>query len=154
MNEPTSSEVSHIAVTIEKAAKPFGYELTGVSRIPDEWEVVERENILVSHAYYTLIGKDSDDSCLSTKGRIGVTVLLFKDAETARRHLALRMEYHQGNMGVEIMSSSENGFLLKEVNGFYGAVIRDSRLVLFEDRSRDQRRVIESVAETLAKGTR
>lgn len=154
MNQETSSEVSHIAKIIEKASEPFGYELIRGYLTSDEWEVEERKMLVDSHAYYTLFGKDSDDSCLSTTGRIGVTVLVFKDAEIARNHIAQRKEHHLGNMLVKIIKSNEDGFLLEDFNGFYAAVIRGSKVILFEDRSGAQREVIGSVADTLAKEPR
>ncbi len=153
-NEAISGEVSQIAKVIEKASKPFGYELIRGYRPSDEWEAEGRKNLLDSHAYYTLFGKDSDDSCLSMTGRIGVTVLLFKDADIARRHIAQRKEHHQGNMFFEFTRSNEDGFLLEEFNGFYAAVISGSKVILFEDRSGEQREVIKSVADTLAKEPR
>lgn len=153
-NEETSSEVSQVAKTIEKASKPFGYELIRGYPTADEWEADEWKNLLDSHAYYTLFGKDSDDSCLSITGRIGVTVLLFKEAEIARRQIAQRKEHHQGNMAVKIIRSSEDGFLLEDFNGFYAAVVRGPKVILFEDRSGAQREVIKSVVDILAKEPR
>lgn len=148
-NEAISAEVGQIAKVVEKASKPFGYELIRSYHPSDEWEAEGKKHLVDSHAYYTLFGKDSDGSCLSMKGRISVTVLQFKDAEIARRHIAQRKEYHEGNMGFEFSRSNEDGFLLEDVNGFNAAVIRGSRVILFEDRTGKQRNVIKSVADTL-----
>ena len=147
----SSPEGSHVAIMIEKASKPFGYELIRGYPVADEWEAEGTKNLLENHAYYTLFGKDSDASCVGIEGRIGVTVLLFKNADIARRQIALRKEYHQGNMFVEMIRSNEDGFLLKEINGIYAAVIQGSRVILFEDRSAAQSSVIKSLADILAK---
>ncbi len=110
--------------------------------------------MLENHAYYTLFGKDSDDSCLSTNGRIGVTILIFKDAAFARRQVDEMKKYHSGNMGVKITKSGETGYFLEEVNGFYAAVMQDTKVIFFEDRSRAQADVIKSLGESVAKGAR
>ena len=150
-NETITAEISQIAKVIEKASKPFGYELIRGYYPSDEWEADEKKNLIDSHAYYTLFGKDSDGSCLSETGRIGVTILQFKDAQVARRHIAQRKEYHEGNMGFEFTRSNEDGFLVADVNGFYAAVIRGSQVILLEDRTGKQRKVINSVADALAR---
>ena len=153
-NEAISAEVRQIAKALEKASKPFGYELTRSYHLSDEWEAEGRKNLLASHAYYTLFGKDSDGSCLNMTGRIGVTVLQFKDGEMARRHISERKEYHQGNMFFELTRANEDGFLGEEANGFYGAVIRGSKVILFEDRTGVQRKFIKSVSDTLVRELR
>ncbi len=149
--DEVSPEIKRVVEIIEQSANNLGYKAVRGYRPSDEWEAEEKKDLLESHAYYTLYGKDSDDSCTSSKGRIGVTILIFKDGEIARRHVAQMKEYHSGNIGIKIIKSDENGYYLEEVNGFYAAVIKGSKVVFFEDRSRAQREIVESLSEALAR---
>jgi len=121
IGENSVSELLRVAKVLEKSADTLGYETVRGYRPSDEWEAEEKKNLLENHAYYTLFGKDSDDSCLSTNGRISVTILVFKDAEFARRQVDEMKKYHSGNMGVKVTKSDETGYFLEEVNGFYAA---------------------------------
>lgn len=150
----STSAVASISKIIEKAAGDLGYRAMRGSRPSDEWEEEGKKNLLENHAYYTLFAKDSDDSCVTVDGRIGVTILIFKDEELARRHVAQRKKYHLGNIGAKILGSNADGFFLREGNGFYAVVIRGAKVILFEDRSHDQGNVIKSLSETLAKEAR
>ena len=76
--------------------------------------------------------------------------MIFKDSELARRHVAQMKEYHLGNIGIKVIKSDENGYYLEEINGFYAAIIKGSKVIFFEDRSRAQREVVESLSEALA----
>jgi len=76
--ESSVSELQRVAKVLEKSATVVGYETVRGYRPSDEWEAEEKKVLLENHAYYTLFGKDSDGSCLSTNGRIGVTILIFK----------------------------------------------------------------------------
>ncbi|MCU1287971.1 MAG: hypothetical protein JWN60_200, partial [Acidobacteria bacterium] len=82
------------------------------------------------------------------------TILIFKDTELARRQVEEMKKYHSGNMGVKVTKSDETGYFLEEVNGFYGAVVQDTKVIFFEDRSRAQAGVIKSLVEFVAKGVR
>jgi len=152
-HEDVSSEVQRIVETIESSAKGFGYETVRGYRVPDEWDAEGKTNLLESHAYYTLFGKDSDGSCLTVEGRIFITILIFRDAESARHQVAQMKEYHLGNMGYKVLRSDEDGYDLEEINGFYAAVIQDAKVILFEDRSRRQGEVIKALGEKLRKQT-
>lgn len=152
--ENSVSEMQQVAKVLEKSATALGYEAVKGYRPSDEWEAEEKKVLLENHAYYTLFGKDSDDSCLSTNGRIGVTILIFKDAEFARRQVDEMKKYHSGNMGVRVTKSDETSYFLEEVNGFYAAVIQGTKVIFFEDRSRAQAEVIKSLVESVAKGAR
>lgn len=150
-DEDISSEIRRLAEIIERSAKNSGYETVKGSRPTDEWETEEKRNLVKGHAYYTLFGKDSGGSCVTVEGRIGVTILIFKDAEIARQHMAQMKAYHSDNIGIKIIRSDEKGYYLEEGNGLYAAVIKGSKVIFFEDRSRRQGEVIKSLSEALAK---
>jgi hypothetical protein len=63
-------------------------------------------------------------------------------------------KYHSGNIGVKVTKSDETGYFLEEVNGFYAAVIQDTKVIFFEDRSRAQADIVKSLVESLAKEAR
>ena len=145
---------SRLAHVVEETARTLGYRSMRGVRVPDQWAEGEKRDLVVDHVYTTLFGKDSDDSCLGTKGRIGVTILVFNDAETARQHLTQTKTYHLGNLGVKMIKSDDQGYLLEEVNGFYAATIAGAKLVLLEDHSRAQRRIIKTLAATVLREMR
>ena len=145
---------SRLAHMVEEAARRLGYRSMRGVRVPDQWAEGDNRDLVVDHLYTTLFGKDSDDSCLGTKGRIGVTILVFNDAETARQHLTQTKTYHLGNLGVKMIKSDDQGYLLEEVNGFYAATIAGAKLVLLEDHSRAQRRIIKTLAATVLREMR
>ncbi len=149
--ESSVSELQRVAKVLEKSATVLGYKTVRGYRPTDEWEAEEKKVLIENHAYYTLFGEDSDGSCLSTNGRIGVTILIFKDTELARRQVDEMKKHHLGNMGVKVTKSDETGYFLEEVNGFYAAVIQDTRAIFFEDRSRAQIDVVKSLIESVAK---
>ena len=152
--ESSVSELQRVAKVLEKSATVLGYKTVRGYRPTDEWEAEEKKVLIENHAYYTLFGEESDGSCLSTDGRIGVTILIFKDAELARRQVDEMKKYHSGNMGVKVTKSDETGYFLEEINGFYVAVVQDTKVIFFEDRSRAQADVIKSLGESVAKGAR
>ncbi len=152
--ESSVSELQRVAKVLEKSATVLGYKTVRGYHPTDEWEAEEKKVLLENHAYYTLFGEDSDGSCLSTNGRIGVTTLIFKDAELARRQVDEMKKYHSGNMGVKVTKSDETGYFLEEVNGFYAAVIQDTKVIFFEDRSRAQADIVKSLSESVAKEAR
>ena len=147
-------QASRLAHVVEEAARSLGYRSMRGVRVPDQWAEGDNRDLVVDHLYTTLFGKDSDDSCLGTKGRIGVTILVFNNAETARQQLAQTRKYHLGNLGVKIIKSDDRGFLLEEVNGLYAATIAGSQLVLLEDHSRAQTRIIKTLSATLLREMR
>lgn len=63
-------------------------------------------------------------------------------------------KYHLGNIGGQVTKSDESGYLLREINGFYGAVIQDTKVVFFEDRSRVQAAIVKSLSESITKAAR
>jgi hypothetical protein len=153
-SETSVSELHRVANVLEKSATVLGYETLRGYLSTDEWETEEKKALIEDHAYYTLSGKDSDGSCLSTDGRIGVTILIFKNDELARRQVIEAKKYHSGNIGFEVTRSDDTGYFLKEVNGFYAAVIQDTRVVFFEDRSRAQADILKSLIGSFAKEAR
>jgi hypothetical protein len=86
--------------------------------------------------------------------RIGVTILLFKDTETARWRLTQTKDDHVGNIGVKVIKSDDRGYLLEEVNGSYAGIITGARVVLFEDRSREHGPIIQTIAEIVLRDPR
>ncbi|MDQ1636944.1 MAG: hypothetical protein QOF62_283 [Pyrinomonadaceae bacterium] len=152
--ESSVSELQRVAKVLEKSATVLGYKTVRGFRPTDEWETEEKKVLLENHAYYTLFGEDSDGSCLRTNGRIGVTILIFKNDELARRQVDEMKKDHSGNIGFKVTKSDETGYLLEEVNGFYAAVIQDTKVIFFEDRSRAQADNIKSLVESLAKEAR
>jgi hypothetical protein len=146
----SSSRLTHI---VEDVAQGFGYRSIRGIHIPDQWAEEERQGWLVDHAYLTLFGKDSDDSCLGVNGRIGATILTFKDQETAQRQLAKIREYHSGNMGFKVIREDAEGYLVEEVNGLYTAVISGSDVLLLEDRSQVQAQTIKALTDAVAAKT-
>ena len=124
------------------------------SSIPDQWAEGEKEGWLVDHAYLTLFGKDSDNSCLAVNGRIGATILNFKDPETAERQLAKIKENHAGNIGFKVIRENPEGYLVEEGNGMFAAVISRGDVLLLEDRSRLQEQTIKAIADAVARHAR
>ncbi len=144
-------DVSRLAHVVEDVARGLGYRSMRGVQIPDQWADSERRKGLVDHTYMTLFGKESDDSCLDIRGRIGVTILLFKDAETARWRLAQTKDDHVGNIGVKVIKSDDRGYLLEEVNGSYAGMIKGALVVLLEDRSSAQGPIIKTIEESVYK---
>jgi hypothetical protein len=148
-NPKTVSEIERIIKILEQSAKVLDYEALKSSLHPDKWEIEENKNLLESHAYYTLLGKDFDNStCLLPDGKIFVTILVFKEIESARQQIAQTKKYHLGNM-VKVTQSDDKGYYVEEVNGVYAAVIKDAKVIFFEDRSGVQGEVIKSLANDL-----
>lgn len=146
-----ASKMRHIAETLKTSAVSLDYELVRSYRPKDEWETEDKKSLIQAHAYYTLLGKDYEKSCLIPDGTINVTILVFKEVESARRQIAEKKEYHLGNMSVNITEFDNGGFYLDDGNGFYAAVLQDSTVILFDDRSRKQEMAIKSLAKKVFK---
>ncbi len=151
-SESSVSEPQRFAKLLEKSATALGYEAVKSHRPSDEWEAEEKKTLLESHAYYTLLGKDFNGSCLLPDGVIEVTVLVFKDADNARRQAEEMKKHRSGNIDVKITKSGDTNYFLGEGNGFYAVVIQDTKVILLEDRSRAQATVIKQLVESIAKG--
>jgi hypothetical protein len=154
LNSQPPQSVSGLTHIVEDVAQGLGYRSMRGIRIPDQWAEGERQGWLVDHAYLTLFGKDSDDSCLRINGRIGATILSFKDRETIERQLAKTKENHAGNIGYRVIREDHDGYLVEEVNGLYAAVIAEGDLLLLEDRSRLQKQTIIAIADAVARKAR
>jgi len=152
-SEPTQS-ASRLTQIVEDVAQGFGYRSMRGVRIPDQWAEGEKEGWLVDHAYLTLFGRDSDNSCLARNGRIEATILNFKDPETAERQLAKIKENHAGNIGFKVIREDPQGYLVEEANGCYAAVISGRCVLLLEDRSRLQEQPIEAIADAAPRQAR
>ena len=150
-NATAVSDIKSVIKILEKSADALGYEAVQSYRPSDEWEAKEKKSLIENHAYYSLIAKNSVQSCLIPDGRIEVTILKFKNAEFARRHVDERKKYHSGNMLVKSTTSNEDGYFVEDVNGFYAAVIQDTKVIFFEDRSRAQANIVKLLVEFLAK---
>ena len=145
---------ARLAHKVEDVAQDLGYRSMRGTRIPDEWVDAEKQGWLVDHAFLTLFGPDSDNSHLGINGRIGVTILAFKNEEISKREFAKIRAAHAGNIGFKVIRESREGYLIEEVNGLYAAVIDGADLLLLEDRSRLQQRTIAAIADAVAKKTR
>jgi len=154
LNSQATQSSSRLANIVYDVAERFGYRALRGIQVPDQWTEEESQGWLVDHAHLTLFGKDSDNSCLGINGRIGITILTFKDQETALRQLAKMREYHSGNMGFKVIREDAQGYFVKEVNGLYAAVISGSDVLLLEDRSRMQAEPIKAIIEAAAAKTR
>ena len=150
-NETAVSDIKSVVKILEKSADALSYEAVQSYRPKDEWEAKEKKSLIENHVYYTLIAKNSVQSCLIPDGRIEVTILKFKNAEFARRHIDERKKYHSGNFGVKVTTSNEDGYFLEDFNGFYAAIIQDTQVIFFEDRSRAQADIVKLLVEFLAK---
>src|SRR6266480_5218524 len=147
LNSQQTQSASRLIHIVEDVAQGLGYRSMRGIRIPDQWSEGERQGWLVDHAYLTLFGKDSDNSCLGIDGRIGATILTFKDRETAERQLVKIREYHSGNIGFKVIREDPQGYLVEEANGCYAAVISGGDVLLLEDRSRLQAQTINAIAD-------
>src|ERR1700730_8483968 len=154
LSSQAPQSVSRLTQIVEEVAQGLGYRSMSGIRTPDQWAEGERQGWLVDHAYLTLFDKDSDDSCLGIKGRIGATILSFKDRETIERQIAKLKENHAGNMGYRVIREDHEGYLVEEVNGFYAAVIAEGDVLLLEDRSRLQKQTIIAIADAVARKAR
>ena len=151
INEIAVTEVKNAAKVLEKSADALGYEAVQSYHVPDKWEAEKKKRLIENHAYYTLIAKNSVQSCLIPDGRINVTILQFKNSEFARRQVDERKKYHSGNMLVKITTSNENGYFVEDVNGFYAAFVQDTKVIFFEDRSRAQSNTLMLLIDFLSK---
>jgi len=153
-SESSISELQRIAKLLEKSAIALGYEAVKSHRPSDEWEAEEKKALLESHAYYQLLGKDFNGSCLLPDGVIDVTILVFKDAELAHRQVEEMKRHRSGNIGAKITKPDETGYFLEEVNGVYAVVTQDTKVILLEDKSRAQADVIKQLVVSIVKGMR
>jgi len=151
-SESSVSELQRVAKLLEKSAIDLGYEALKSHRPSDEWEAEEKKALLESHAYYQLLGKDFNGSCLLPDGVIDVTILFFKDAGLARRQIDEMKKQRSGGIDVKITKSAEEGYSLEEANGFYAVVIQDTKVILLEDRSRAQADIIKQLVVSITKG--
>jgi hypothetical protein len=148
-----TQRVSRITDCVRDASEGLGYRSMTGNQIPDKWAEARKQGELVDYAYLTLFGPDSDNSHLGINGRIGVTVLAFKDEEIARGELAKMKALHGGNIGFKLIREGREGYLIEEGNGLYATVIVGADLLLLEDRSRMQRKAIDAIAEAIARKT-
>jgi hypothetical protein len=146
----SNSRLTHI---LEDVAQVLGYRPMRGTRISNQWAEAERDGWLLDHTYMTLFGKESDNSCVGIEGRIEATVLTFKNAETAERYVAKIKEVHSRNIGFKVIRENDYGYLLKEGNGSYAAVISGGDVLLLEDRSRLQTETIKAIADAVSRKT-
>ena len=146
-----TERVSHLTNKVRDAAEELHYRSMAGNQIPDQWVAARQQGELVDYAYLTLFGADSDNSSTSIKGRIGVTVLAFKNEEISKRKLLELKAQHGANMGFKVISERSEGFLIEDVNGVYAAIKMGADVLLLEDRSRMQRKTIETLSESVAK---
>jgi hypothetical protein len=146
-----TQRVSRITDAVRDVSEGLGYRATAGNLIPDKWAEARRQGELVDYAYLTLFGPDSDNSHLGINGRIGVTVLAFNNEEMAERQLAKIKVMHSGNIGFMLIREDREGYLIEEGNGLYATVIVGADLLLLEDRSRMQRKAIDTIAQAIAK---
>ena len=149
--EGLSLKMARLVMIIETTTKPLGYRSQRGYKVPDEWEIGGRKNLITEHAYYTLFGEDSDNSCLNMKGRLSITFLSFNDAEIAQRQVEQMKATHLGNMGAKVIQADGNGYFLWEVNGWYAAVKISKKVVLLEDGTHKQDKIIEELIAQLKK---
>jgi hypothetical protein len=148
--KPDASRLSHI---VEDVAQALGYRSMRGTPITDQWAEGEKQGWLVDSAHITLFEKDSDDSCVGIDGRIGVTILAFKDAKMAERHIAMIKQKHSRNIGFEVIQEGRRGYLIKEVNGSYAVLLAGGDVLILEDRSRRQTKMIKAIADEVARKT-
>lgn len=146
-----TERVSHLTNKVRDAAEELHYRSMAANQTPDKWVDEKQQGELVDYAYLTLFGADSDNSSLSINGRIGVTVLAFRNEEISKRKLLELKAQHRANIGFKVITERSDGFLIEEVNGLYGAINMGADVLLLEDRSRMQRQTIETLAESVAK---
>jgi len=151
-SQPIQS-ASRLAHIVEDVAQGLGYRSMRGTLIHDPWAEGEKEGWLVDHTNMTLFGKGSDNSCVSIADRIGATILAFKNAETAERHLVKIKEAHSGNIGFKVIREDHYGYLVKEGNGWYAAVIAGGDVLLLEDRTRMQAETIKAIADAVSRKT-
>lgn len=146
-----TQRVSHITNSVRDVAEGLGYRSIAVNRIPDKWAEASKQGEVVDYAYLTLFGPDSDNSHLGINGRIGVTILAFRNEAIAEREIAKLKALHSGNIGFKSIREGREGYLIEEVNGLYAALIDGADVLLVEDRSRMQRKTIDAITESIAK---
>lgn len=150
LNSQETQSASRLVHIVEDLGQGLGYRVVRGIRIPDQWAEGERQGWLVDHAYLTLFGKDSDNSSIGISGRIGATILTFKDRETAERVLANLKESHSKNIGFKVIRDDMKGYLVDEGNGLYAAVISGGDVLLLEDRSRLQMQTMKAIVDAVA----
>ena len=152
--EGLSPKIIRLVDIIEITTRSLGYRSMRGYKVPDEWDIGDKKNLITEHAYYTLFGKDSDNTCLNQKGRIGITVLVFNDSEIAQQQVAQMKATHLGNIGAKVMQADENGYLIWEVNGWFAVIKIGEKLVLLEDTTRAQGKIIDEIIPQLKKEIR
>ena len=144
----TASEIEDVVKILEQSAKSLEYKVVKSHFQPDKWETEENKALLQSHAYYSLLGKDFTRSCLLPDGEIIVTILIFKEKESAHQQIAQFKKEHSG-FGVKVTESDEQGNYVEDADGIYAAVIKDAKVILIEDKSSTQGELIKSLANNL-----
>ncbi len=144
-------EITRLVGIVETTTGAFGYRSMRGYQVPDEWEVADKKALISGHAYFTLFGKNSDNSCLNMTGRISITILNFKTQELARRHIEQTKTFHLGNLGGAINQADVNGYLIWEVNGWYAAIKIGETVVLIEDGTMEQKKIVEAMLSQLKK---
>ena len=136
--EQSSEAVLHIAEIISRAADSFNYRSIRAYKVePDEWDTVERQQILVTHAYYSLYSRDPDSLLdlgpihrgVSSK-HIQAIILVFKDADLAGREVLRLSKTIAGDLGAEVVKTGENGFEIRGVFRNQIAVRRGAKVIL------------------------
>ncbi len=146
-NQKTVSEMEQTVKTLKQSAKILEYETLKSTFPVDEWEAEEKKDLLENHAYYSLLGKDFKGSCLLPDGSIFVTILIFKENESAHKQID---EFNKKYLGIvaDTAKSDEKVYFIEKY-GFYAAIVKDRKVILFEDRSGVQGEVIKSLVKDL-----
>lgn len=144
-SQKTATEIEDIVKVLKQSAKSLEYEALKSTHHPDEWESEEKKALIEDHAYYTLISKDAEKWCISPKGHIDITILIFKDAELASQQIAQFKKSHPGIEG-QLKKSDDKSYYVEEAR-IYAAVIQDRKVILFRDTSSEQAKVIKLLIE-------
>jgi hypothetical protein len=144
--EQSSEAVLHIAEIIDQVAESFNYRSVRAYEVePDEWATAERQQILITHAYYSLFSRDPD-SLLDlgpmhrgvSSRQISAIILLFKDADLARKEMLRLSKTLEGDLGAEVVNTGENGFEIKGVWRNQIAVRHGAKVILLKtDKQRE-----------------
>ncbi len=147
-NLKTASEIQDVVKILEQSTKSLEYEVVKSYLHPSKWETEENKALLQNQVYYSLLSKDFTRSCLLPDGEIIVTILIFKEKESAHQQIAQFKKEHSG-FGVKVTESDEQSYYVEDADGIYAAVIKDAKVILFEDKSSTQGELIKSLANRL-----
>jgi hypothetical protein len=149
-SQKTASEIEDIVKVLEQSAKSLEYEALKTTHLLDKWEEEEKKALLHSHAYYTLLGKDFKGSCLLPDGEIDVTILIFKETQSAQQQIAQFIKEHP-DFKARDEKSDNQGYYVEGIGGIYAATIKGVKVILFEDRNSNgaQAEIIKSLVDDL-----